>query len=408
MMRKHEHFLLLVTVVSCFLASSAVVAGDLDIKAVYSDFKFVTPEEMGMDSSKLNEMDSYIKKSLPDFRSALVLRNGSLVFEKYYGITGTTRSDIYSVTKSFMSALIGIAIDKGYIDGVNVPIVEFFPEMTSTVDFSIKQFITLHHVLTMTTGLEWSELSVGYNDPNNFLFRMWNSPDWVKFVLDQKMVSEPGTTFNYNTGASHLLSAIITEVTGQSTLDFAEKELFEPLGIDPVEWPQDPKGIYRGGEGLTLTPRSLAKLGQLYLDNGSWDGTQIVPKDWVLESKIDYRPGDHTYGYGYQWWIHPDQSIFSAWGFAEQRVIIVPTYNLVSVFTAEMYNAPGDPGGDLVDNFVIPSIKFFDQTGQPTGSTSAHDNTGTSQHTDLNAAGILPFFLGVIAIKMMVYSRKKK
>jgi CubicO group peptidase (beta-lactamase class C family) len=195
---------------------------------------------------------------------------------------------------------------------------------------------------------------------------MWDSEDWVEFVLNLNVVSSPGNEFNYNTGASHLLSAILTKATGMSTLDFAQGNLFNPLGIEPQDWPVDPQGINKGGEGLELSALALAKFGLLYLNNGSWNSAQIVPKDWILKSSKDYHPQrGSAYGYGYQWWIHNDETVYSAWGYAEQRIIIVPKYNVVAVFTAYMRDASGDIAGNIVNTFIIPSIQNF----LPFGST---------------------------------------
>jgi CubicO group peptidase (beta-lactamase class C family) len=358
-----------------------------------NDWETTTPEEQGMRSKYLNDLKEYIKKEYSDIYSMVIIRNGFLVEEEYFMFTATTKRNIYSCTKSFTSALIGIAIQEGAIESTNKTVLSFFPEKTfSNVD-DRKKNMSLYHLLTMTSGLKWNELQVGYNDPTNSLYQMWESNDWIQYVLDQKMVDEPGMIFNYNTGVSHVMSAIINQTTGMSTLEFAKSRLFDPLSIDDYQWPTDANGIHKGGEGLELTPRSLAKLGQLYLDNGSWKEQQIVPEEWVKLSRIDHRPpGDHLYGYGFQWWIHPDRSIFSAWGYAEQRVIVIPKYELVAVFTSYMPNTVGDIASDLVGMFIIPAIT----------SSAAITTNETANITTISFLFTLP------AIPIMVTVRKHR
>lgn len=349
-----------------------VVLGTSGTTEVINNWETSTPEEQGMDSKKLDDLKEYIKTKYSDMYSMVVIRNGFLVEEEYYRYSTTTKRNIYSCTKSFIGTLIGIAIQERLIESIDESVLELFPERNFANVDERKQNMTLFHLLTMTTGLEWYELQVGYDDQNNSLYNMWESKDWVQYVLDQKMIEEPGKEFNYNTGASHVLSAIINKSTGMSTLQFAKSRLFDPLDIEDFSWPTDPSGIHKGGEGLELTPRSLAKLGQLYLNNGSWKGQQIVPKEWVFNStKIDHRPPDgHSYGYGFQWWIHPDREIFSAWGYAVQRVIVVPKYQLVTIFTSYMPNVDGDPASDLVNTFIIPAITEFNDGSSDNSTTT--------------------------------------
>jgi len=305
--------------------------------------------------------------------SMVIIRNGFLVEEEYFEYSATTKRNIFSCTKSVTGALIGIAIQEGYIDSVNESVLDFFPNYQFTNTDERKQNITLYHLLTMTSGLEWDESN--YDSSNNPLYLMWEPTDWIQYVLDLKMVDEPGKTFSYNSGTSHVMSAIINYTTGMSTLEYATSRLFTPLGFDGYNWPTDPNGINKGGEGLELTPRSLAKLGQLYLDNGSWKGEQIVPKEWVYNStRIAHYPlRNNHYGYGYQWWIHPG-GVFSAWGYAHQRVIVVPEYQVVATFTSYMRNIGGDPAADLVNTFVLPSIFTHENYEEPT-TTSANTTT---------------------------------
>jgi len=328
-----------------------------------------SPEAQGMDSRVLATLEQHIQSTYPAMYSMVIVRNGFLVAEEYFQYSASTKRNIYSCTKSFIGTLIGIAIQEGYIRGINESVVDFFPNYTfSNLDAS-KQNMTLFHLLTMTTGLDWDEAD--YNDPQNPLYRMWDSSNWVQFVLDLPMVVAPGTTFSYNSGASHVMSAILCSSTEMSTLEYAQSHLFTPLGIDDYNWPTDPQGIHKGGEGLELTPRSLAKLGQLYLDNGSWEGEQLVSEQWIFDTTHSTLtpPSNGYYGYGYQWWLHPD-GIFSAWGYAHQRVLVIPDYQVVATFTGYMPNILGDPAAALVSDFVLPAIFTHEDYQEPTTPTS--------------------------------------
>jgi CubicO group peptidase (beta-lactamase class C family) len=371
---------------------------------VIDNWETSTPEEQGMDSKKLEDLKEHIKTKYSDMYSMIVIRNGFLVEEEYFRYSTTTKRNIFSCTKSFTSTLIGLALQEGFIDCINDPVLDFFPEHDFTNVDERKQNMTLYHLLTMTTGLEWSELQIGYSDPNNSLYKMWESNDWVQYVLDQKMVEKPGINFNYNTGASHIMSAIINQTTGMSTLEFAKSRLFDPLDIEDFFWPSDPNGIPKGGEGLEITPRSLAKLGQLYLNNGSWKEQQIVNKEWVFNSsRIDHHPpGNYSYGYGFQWWIHPNKEIFSAWGYAEQRVIVVPKYQLVTVFTSYMPNVYGDPASDFVNTFIIPAITEFTDVG-------SSDNSATTEFTDVGSSdnSTTAGFLYTLPIVLLLVTLRK-
>ncbi len=387
--------------VNNFLITSFNINNRANIPDSNNDWEMSSPEAQRMNPQILIELKEYIETNYPGMYSMLIIRNGFLVVEEYFALSADTKRDIYSCTKSFISALIGIAIQEGFIDNIDFPVLEFFPERTFAETDKKKQNLTLYHLLTMTTGLEWYELQVGYGNPKNSIYLMLDTDDWIKYVLDQKMVDEPGKKFNYNTGASHVISAIINKTTGKTTLEFAETHLFNPLGIDDYTWPKDPDGIHVGGYGLELTPRSLAKLGQLYLNNGSWKGEQIVPEEWVLTSTSDHRPpGNYSYGYGFQWWIHPDKEKYSAWGYAEQRVIVVPRYQLVVVSTGYMPDIYGDPAGDLVDMFVIPAITEFTQLSTSTEFTqSSSNNSSTDNRTEFFGFVIPLLFLIVISRK---------
>jgi len=255
----------------------------------------------------------------------------------------------------------GIAINKGIISDVNQKMTDFFPEYEIDNLTADKKNITLEHMLTMSTGLEWYEMEYSYGDERNSFYQWVRSDERVKYVLDLPMTAVPGTDYNYNTGVSHLLSAIIQKESGMRTDSFAMKNLFEPLGINDFYWFIEPNGIPTGGHGLLLSPRDMAKFGYLYLNNGIWDGTQVVPENWVKESSkpLIQRKYITDFYYGYQWWVRPD-NYYCAVGYAGQWIYVVPDSDLVVVFTnsinEEEYLQLTTPER-LLRTYILPAVK---------------------------------------------------
>lgn len=313
-----------------------------------------TPEEQGMDSTLLQQMFDTIDQQQLDVHSVLVVRNGYIVAEKYFRpYDQNTRHVIYSCTKSFISALIGIAIEEGAIEDLDQPVLGFFPDRTFANVDQRKETMTLEHLLTMRSGLDWEEDTANKE--------MEETDDWVRYVLDRPMAAEPGSEFNYCSGCSHLMSAIIQETTGVGTLAFAQSRLLDPLGITDVYWEPDGSGIPNGGWGLEMISRDMAKFGYLYLNEGVWDGRQVVPAEWVRAStqesvELEDELGlEYEVGYGYQWWVHPQSDIYAARGLYHQAIFVIPDLDLVVVFTAEIKDATGDVFLELVEEFVVPA-----------------------------------------------------
>jgi CubicO group peptidase (beta-lactamase class C family) len=308
-----------------------------------------TPEEQGMDSQRLTQMLDTIRQQHLDFHSLLIVRNGYLVSETYFGgYQQDTRHELYSCTKSIVSTLIGIAIDKGYIDRMNHGVLAFFPEHTFANLNGQKETMTLEDLLTMRSGLGWQEGNPVYG-------AMYRSPDWVQFVLDEPMAQPPGSQFNYCSGCSHILSAILQQATGMNPRDFAEQYLFQPLGISNVQWDTDAMGIPIGGWGLQLAPRDMAKLGYLYLRDGQWDGQQIVSAKWVENATRKHTETDGALGYGYQWWTHSSLAGYTALGRYGQTIFVIPEANLVIVTTAQLENH--DEVFQLIEKYILPAAE---------------------------------------------------
>ena len=315
-----------------------------------------TPEEQGMDSEKLAQIFEVIAKQRLNVHSILIVRNGYLVTEAYFfPFRSKHPHEVYSVTKSVVSILMGIAIEKDFIESVHQPVVDFFPEQTIENNDARKQAITLEHLLTMTSGLEWTEGETSK--------QLWQNIDWVQFLLNRPMATEPGTRFNYNSGNTHLLSAVIQKTTGMNTLSFAQAHLFEALGISDVLWSRDPSDIYIGGWGIRMRPRDMAKLGYLYLNNGLWDGQQIVPADWIktsIEKHVSVpeplEPWDlHL---GYSWWLH-EFGPYAAHGMKGQFIYVIPDLNMVVVFTGQNYSWREDYDYTLYEHPLIMMLDYI-------------------------------------------------
>jgi CubicO group peptidase (beta-lactamase class C family) len=298
-----------------------------------------TPEQEGMDSTALASILDGIRKQGMHLHSLLVVRHGYIVTEVYFY---PNRPDVpheqWSITKAVTASVAGIAIAEGRLR-LDQQVLPFFADRIIGNYDPRKLQITIENLLTMTAGLSWDESSKAYGNPANDETRMMGSPDWLQFVLDRPIADDPGSKFTYNSGAVHLLSAIIQRATGLTTLDYATRRLFGPLGISGVTWPSDLQGITIGGVDLRLTPRDMAKIGYLYLQNGQWEGRQILPA-WFVAAATRKHSGDGP-GFGYQW--RPTSfGGFEAVGWGSQLIGVVPSQDLEVVITGGV--APGEPG----------------------------------------------------------------
>ena len=330
-----------------------------------SEWRKCAPEEVGMNAKTLRELNEEIILLMElhvDIHSVLIVKNGYIIAEQYYSeeYVEETLHPIASCTKSITSALFGIALEKGYIQGVDQPMVDFFPEYEVQNLLDQKESITLEHMLTMSPGLEWYEMEYLYSDERN-TFRQWiNNGGGIQFVIDRPMVAAPGEVYSYNTGVSHVLSAILQKVSGTRTDSFALKHLFEPLGIDSYYWPVDGGGIAYGGSSMRMTPRDMARFGYLYLRGGLWDGERIIPQDWVERSQqqLIQRRYIEDYYYGYHWWVS-DSNTYSAVGYGGQWITIIPEHDLVVVFTngfAEGEELQLSTPERIINTYILPSL----------------------------------------------------
>lgn len=290
-----------------------------------------TPESAGFDSSMLASGLETIKMNYINIHSLMIVRNGDAILDAYfYPYDGSTYHDLASVTKSIMTTLIGIAVDHGELD-LDDTVLSFFPDYSIENRNSLKESITVRHLVSMTSGLQCTA-----RPEEVTLEEMMASSDWVQYAINRPLVYEPGTHFIYDSLGMHLLSAILEKATGMTTLEYAEENLFKPLGIKKVHWVADPQGVYRGSGALSLFPEDAAKIGLLFLQKGKWDEQQIVSEAWVKEatSKQISTGSDYGEDYGYGWWIsREDLYFFRADGSRGQRILIIPPMNVVIVTT---------------------------------------------------------------------------
>jgi CubicO group peptidase (beta-lactamase class C family) len=346
-------------------------------------WRTAAPTTQGMAPQVLDDLDTVVPERYPQVRSLLVVRHGYLVYEHYWhGFDAADGHDVRSVTKSVTSALVGIALAEGRLQSLDQPVARLVAAHLPTHADPRLRAVTVRQLLTMTGGLAGDERGGG---DERLSRRMAQSRDWVGHILGRRLAATPGTTFAYSNASFHLLSAIVADATGQSTLAFARAGLFGPLGIhsdhafEPavrtwpptpaeerayeqasVAWPRDPRGYQFGFGELKLPARDLAKFGYLYLNGGRWNGTQVVPADYVRASTQPHSslpglgPGG---GYGYGWWttsvdLHAG---FAAVGFGGQRILVIPDLDLVVVITSDPRQQRED-AQDLVGQTIIPAV----------------------------------------------------
>jgi CubicO group peptidase (beta-lactamase class C family) len=347
-------------------------------------WRTAAPAEQGMDPAVVGELDAKVSGSYPQVRSLLIVRHGYLVYERYWhGLDASDGHDSFSVTKSITSALVGIARKDRHLRGLEQTVGELLADhLPGNADPRLRR-VTIRQLLTMTAGLAGDDASQGGD--NQAWTGMLQSHNWLRHILSQRLVSKPGTEFAYSSASSHLLSAIVAETTGQSTLAYARTKLFGPLGIRadsalvqpirtwppspallgayaqaPVAWATDPQGYQVGFSWLKLPARDLAKFGYLYLNGGRWDGTQVVPADYVgasTQSQSKPPPSVPADGYGYQWWtttVASHRSFFAA-GFAGQLIQVIPDLDLVVVLTSNIDQERND-AENLVGETIVPAI----------------------------------------------------
>jgi CubicO group peptidase (beta-lactamase class C family) len=292
-----------------------------------SEWETTDPVDVGLAPDLPDAIDAALAER-PSITGVVVVRNGRLVTEHYPGDYG--RDDpvnVRSVTKSVISSLVGIALRRRQLESLEQTVGDLIPDRIPDGADPAVADITLRNLLTMTSGLAW--------DAGNDYQRLIASDNYVELTLSQPVVNEPGTVYVYNSGGSHLLAVMLEAATGEEVETYADRHLFDPLGIAEGQWVESPQGEAIGGFGLHLTPRDMAKIGYMYLRAGAWDGARIVPRDYVAAATQVQSAGDFTGGtpYGYQWWV-TDATGYEAYfalGFGGNYIYVVPDLDLVAV-----------------------------------------------------------------------------
>jgi CubicO group peptidase (beta-lactamase class C family) len=329
-----------------------------------------SPADSGIDPDALCRLDRFIgyMPKPTNIHAVLVARHGKLVAERYY--TGSdqrltkpigtvhfgpeVKHDLRAITQNVVSLLVGIAVGEGKLPSLDTPMMDRLPDYAA-LRTPENDAVTLRQLLTMSSGMGWNE-KAPYEDPRNSLRQVEAAADPVRFALDQKAWSKPGAFFNYSSGSTLLLMAVLAKSTGEKVEDYAREKLFGPLGITDVTWGAMPGSNQPSASGLRLRPRDTLKLGQLLLSDGVWNGRQVLPKGWAAEATTPRINADNLFYYGYHWWLgrsflrNRDLAWAGGIGYGGQRLWVVPGLDLVVLVNAGHY--------DEFQQFVIPEAIF--------------------------------------------------
>lgn len=309
---------------------------------------------VGLDSGLLAQAMAQAAE-LPRLHNMIIARHGRIELERHFrGPRPDSPANVKSVSKSLLSALVGVAVAEGHLEGVDQAVTAFFAAELGADPEPARAAITLGHLLSMRSGLE-STSSRNYG-------RWVASPNWVRYAITRPLVSPPGERMVYSTGNTHLLSAMLTRATGQNTHAFARDRLASPLGIRLPAWPRDPQGVYFGGNDMLISPRDLLRFGELYRNGGEFEGRQIVPRDWVVGSwQVHARSPRNRRGYGLGWWGRESNGyqVRFAWGYGGQFLFIIPALELTIVFTSDPVSPREGPHNAalhrMVDELLVPA-----------------------------------------------------
>lgn len=349
--------------------------------AIGDGWEVASLDAVGMDEARLTTMMNHVRSGFFEgIDSVVIARNNRLVlyeqlrqevgeFDDWIGNTDPRRHVLHSTSKSFTSALIGIAIDQGAIASTDVLFYDMFNYGAYDNWDPRKAEMTLEDALTMRLGLEWDEWSLPYTDPNNDLVYLQNNNvSWVKALLDLPMTSDPGTVFTYNTAATIAIGQALQNATGIQMADFANEHLFYPMDITTAEWGRIPTGLPNGGSGLFLRPRDMAKFGQLFIDDGAWQGQQLISPEWIADSvarRVNLSSwATYSEAYGFQWWLddfrHQGQTVaaYVTSGYGGQYIFALPDLDLVVAFTGHNYNNAAGITNlyEMMTSYILDSI----------------------------------------------------
>ncbi|HPN31981.1 MAG TPA: serine hydrolase [bacterium] len=330
-----------------------------------ADWRQANPETLGMNSDKLAELENAIKSRHGNINAFIIVKKGFMVYEQYFnGFNNEDVHNVASVAKSFISALIGIAIDLGLIKSADQKIIDFFPEYKTGPDDIVKRAVTIKHMLTMTapiasktSGNRWEALD-----------RLRRQKDWIKYIFEQLGRNGQFGKFQYSTAGTHLLSAIITRTAGMNAREFANRYLFKPLGMAEIPeismksfsledvfgknvsgWINDPQGNTAGGWGLAIKANDMARFGFLYLNKGFWNDKRIISEKWIEESIAM-----NSNKYGYLWWLieYEDKTAYTAAGSGGSHIYCLPDEDMVVVIASKIILKPRDRW-ELMKKYVL-------------------------------------------------------
>lgn len=359
----------------------------------YADYQYSVPQQtndgwattslndVGISETLINQLIQNIYDSkYENIHGILIVKDDKLVLDEYFcGYSYDWEGDqfrgnyvkfdinrlhnIHSITKSITSAMLGIAIDNGLIGSIDEKVFSFFPEYAHLNNIE-KDKITLKHLLTMSSGLEWNENDVPPGDRNNDVVQLFLVNDPIEYVLAKPVVTEPGSKFYYHSGGVNVLGEIIKKATGSMLDIYCSQFLFIPLGVLDYKWNFIKPGIVFCSGDLEMKPRDIAKFGNLYLNQGIWKGARLISNQWVttsLENQYSLQ-GSNWYGYGFLWWLRTDIiestaiKSYHGYGWGGQRCITIPEHDMVVVFTGGNY-VTEEPIDEIFVEYILPAIK---------------------------------------------------
>lgn len=315
-----------------------------------SDWPAASPSS-GVDVSRLDAGVRAIQNS--SLTSVLVVRHGALVYERYLnGASRSTSSNVHSASKIVIGAALAVAVREGRIPSLDARVSDLLPEYFAGASEE-KKSITVRHLMTMSSGLAWTEDETEY--------RLERTSNWVEGILAQPLVATPGTTFEYSTGNTHVLSAILQRATGMNTCAFVHQRLFTPMNVTAEHWGRDPQGVSSGGYNVYLTPREMAKIGVLLLNGGTWKGQSLVPEWFVAEAQQPRFAVDSTYSFGELLWLRTvsGHRVFVAWGWGGQFIYVIPDDDIVLVATENTTDGHDNTELDLgpfIRDSLLPAL----------------------------------------------------
>ncbi|ANA80800.1 serine hydrolase [Paenibacillus glucanolyticus] len=316
------------------------------------------PQDLGLQHEILDQVDKIIQKQYPKMRSFLLLHSGKLVYERYYGgHSVSSLNDLRSATKSFTSILFGIALSRGELPDLNSSIKDIFQRYIPERAHPLLHKVSLHHLLTMTSGFAWQ---TGKKLGEPLIHRFHRNRKWTSFALSLPVVEQEMGLFQYRSTDSHLLSVAISEATGMDAYTYARQHLFGPLGIHHAAWSPSPEGHSMGHVGLYLTSRDMAKFGLCCLDGGRWEGERLIPESWLEQALTPQVKGYPAFGdYGFQWWngMQNGTPFALAHGHGGQQIYLFPKLDTVVVFTADSKVSRWKNPRVLLERHILDAIQ---------------------------------------------------